>query len=76
MRRDGNATIGGRASARSWWNGSSLLQLAGCGDQLETDEERKKRLAQLAQSRQMLTQNSSPAATSLFGGVNGTGVLR
>ena len=49
------------------------------GDQLETDEERKRRLAQIAQQRQLLTQQGSPATASLFGGLsgfNGTGLIR
>jgi hypothetical protein len=57
-----------------------LTAVAGLGDQLETDEQRRKRLAQLQQSQQSLTQNSSPATASLFGsplsGFNGTGLLR
>jgi hypothetical protein len=56
-----------------------LTAVAGLGDQLETDEQRRKRLAQLQQSQQSLTQNSSPAASSLFGGglsgIGGTGRL-
>ena len=53
-----------------------LTGTAGLGDALESDEERKRRLAQIAQQRSLLTQNSSPAASSLFGGLggfNGTG---
>ena len=47
---------------------------------METEEERRKRLAQIAQQRQLLTQSSSPAANSLFGGsalagIGGTGRL-
>jgi hypothetical protein len=56
-----------------------LTAVAGLGDQLETDEQRRKRLAQLQQSQQSLAQNSSPAASSLFGGgisgIGGTGRL-
>ena len=51
----------------------------GFGDQQESDAERRKRLAQLAQSQQSLTQQGSPATQSLFGGIggfNGTGLLR
>ena len=40
---------------------------AGLGDAMETDEERKRRLAQIAQQRSLLTQQGSPAANSLFG---------
>ena len=51
----------------------------GFGDQQETEEERRKRLGMVAQSRQSLTQNASPAASSLFGGgisgIGGTGRL-
>jgi hypothetical protein len=53
---------------------------AGLGDAMETEEERKRRLAQIAQQRSLLTQNASPAASSLFGGgfggFNGTGLIR
>jgi hypothetical protein len=53
---------------------------AGLGDAMETDEERRKRLQQIEQQRSVLIQNSSPAASSLFGspfaGLNGTGLLR
>ena len=58
---------------------AGLTGVAGLGDQLETEEERKRRLAQIAQQRSLLTQNASPATASLFGGiggVNGTGLLR
>jgi hypothetical protein len=51
----------------------------GFGDAAESEEERRKRLAQIAQQRSLLTQNSSPAASSLFGGqggFNGTGLIR
>ena len=49
----------------------------GFGDQQESDEQRKRRLAQLAQSQQSLTQNASPATASLLGGglSGGTGRL-
>ena len=53
--------------------------MGGFGDATETEEERRKRLAQIAQQRGLLTQNSSPATASLFGGIsgfNGTGLLR
>lgn len=56
-----------------------LTAVAGLGDQMESDEQRRKRLAQLAQSQQSLTQQGSPAAASLFGGglsgIGGTGRL-
>ena len=52
-----------------------LTGVAGLGDQMESDEERRKRLAQLALSRQTLSPQASPAATSLFGGSNG-GMVR
>ena len=59
---------------------AGLTGVAGLGDQLESDEERKKRLAQIAQQRQLLTQRGSPATQSLFGspfaGFNGTGLIR
>ena len=51
----------------------------GFGDATETEEERRKRLQQIAQQRSVLTQNASPAASSLFGGLggfNGTGLIR
>ena len=41
--------------------------MGGVGDALETPEERKRKLAQLQQSQQSLTQNASPATASLFG---------
>jgi hypothetical protein len=44
---------------------------AGLGDAMETEEERRRRLAQIAQQRQLLTQSGSPAASSLFGGLGG-----
>jgi hypothetical protein len=44
-----------------------LTAVAGLGVQLESDEERKRRLAQLALSRGQLTQSASPASASLFG---------
>ena len=51
----------------------------GFGDAQESEEERRKRLAQLQQSRQSLTQQGSPATASLFGGglagIGGTGRL-
>ena len=57
----------------------------GFGDQtMESDEERKRRLAQIAQQRGLLTQNASPATSalglggSMFGGIggrNGTGLI-
>ena len=51
----------------------------GFGDQQETEEERRKRLGMVAQQRSALTQNASPAASSLFGGglagIGGTGRL-
>ena len=57
-----------------------LTGTAGLGDAMETDEERRKRLQQLQQSRGQLTQQGSPATQSLFGspfaGFNGTGLLR
>ena len=57
-----------------------LTGTAGLGDATETDEQRRKRLAQLQQSQQSLTQQGSPATNSLFGspfaGFNGTGLLR
>ena len=56
-----------------------LTGTAGLGDALESEEERKRRLAQIAQQRALLTQNASPAASSLFGGLggfNGTGLIR
>jgi hypothetical protein len=46
---------------------------AGLGDAMETEEERRKRLGMVAQQRGQLTQNASPAANSLFGGLGGTG---
>ena len=52
---------------------------AGLGDAMETEEERRKRLGMVAQQRSLLTQNASPAASSLFGGLGGlggTGLLR
>ena len=53
---------------------------AGLGDAMETEEERRKRLQQIAQQRSLLTQNASPATASLFGsplsGFNGTGLIR
>ena len=58
---------------------AGLTGVAGLADQLETDEERKRTLAQIAQQRSLLTQNASPAASSLFGGLggfNGTGLIR
>ena len=52
----------------------------GLGDAMESEEERRKRLQQIAQQRQLLSQQGSPAATSLFGspfgGLGGTGLLR
>lgn len=53
----------------------------GFGDQQESDEERKRRLAQIEQQRGLLTQQGSPATQSLFGGspfggIGGTGLLR
>ena len=53
--------------------------MGGMGDATETEEERRRRLAQIAQQRSLLTQNASPAASSLFGGLggfNGTGLIR
>ena len=58
---------------------AGLTGVAGLGDQLETEDERKKRLAMIAQQRGLLTQQGSPATQSLFGGIggyNGTGLLR
>ena len=56
-----------------------LTSVSGLGDQLESPEERRKRLQQLAMSQQSLTQNASPATASLFGGglsgIGGTGRL-
>ena len=55
----------------------------GFGDTtMETPEERRKRLAQLAQSQQSLTQQGSPATSalglggSMFGTMSSTGLLR
>jgi hypothetical protein len=48
--------------------------MGGFGDATETEEERRKRLAQIAQQRSLLTQNSSPAAASLFGSAFGGGL--
>jgi hypothetical protein len=60
--------------------GGMLPGMGGFGDATESEEERKRRLAQIAQQRSLLTQNSSPAASSLFGsplsGFNGTGLIR
>ncbi len=56
-----------------------LTGTAGLGDAMETEEERRRRLQQLQQSRGQLTQQGSPATQSLFGGIggyNGTGLLR
>ena len=57
-----------------------LTGVAGLGDAMETEEERRKRLQQIAQQRQLLSQQGSPAAASLFGsplsGFNGTGLIR
>ena len=54
--------------------------MGGFGDAQESEEERRKRLAQVAQQRGLLTQQGSPATASLFGsplsGFNGTGLLR
>lgn len=50
----------------------------GFGDSQETEEERRKRLGMVAQQRQLLTPQASPATNSLFGGIdgiNGTGRL-
>jgi hypothetical protein len=58
---------------------AGITGMAGLGDAMETEEERERRLAQIAQQRALLTQNSSPAASSLFGGIggfNGTGLIR
>ena len=56
-----------------------LTGTAGLGDATETDEQRRKRLAQLQQSQQSLTHQGSPATASLFGGgisgIGGTGRL-
>ena len=53
--------------------------MGGMGDATESPEERRKRLAQILQSQQSLTQQGSPAASSLFGspfaGIGGTGRL-
>jgi hypothetical protein len=57
---------------------AGITGMAGLGDAMETEEERERRLAQIAQQRALLTQNSSPAASSLFGGIggfNGTGLI-
>ena len=52
----------------------------GFGDATETEEERRKRLGMVAQQRGLLTQQGSPAASSLvgspLGGFNGTGLIR
>ena len=48
--------------------------MGGSGDQLESEEERRKRLGMVAQQRSLLTQNSSPAAASLFGSAFGSGL--
>lgn len=57
-----------------------LPGMGGFGDAQEPEEERRKRLAQVAQQRGLLTQQGSPAASSLFGsplgGFNGTGLIR
>ena len=53
--------------------------MGGMGDATESPEERRKRLAQIEQQRSALTQQGSPAASSLFGGLggfNGTGLIR
>ena len=59
---------------------NQLPGMGGFGDAQETEEERRKRLAQIAQQRGLLTQQGSPAASSLFGsplgGFNGTGLIR
>ena len=49
--------------------GGGVAGMGGFGDQLESEDERRKRLAQIAQQRGLLTQNASPAASSLFGSV-------
>ena len=53
--------------------------MGGFGDATESEEERRKRLAQIAQQRQLLTPQASPATASLFGGglagIGGTGRL-
>ena len=46
---------------------------AGLGDAMETEEERRKRLGMVAQSRGQLTQQGSPATNALFGGLGGIG---
>ena len=75
------ATNGFSPAGRSLFGGgvggmAGLTGVAGLGDQLETDEERKRRLAQIAQQRSLLTQNASPATASLFGSMTSTGLLR
>ena len=45
--------------------------MGGMGDAMESPEERRKRLQQIELQRQSLTQNASPASTSLFGGMGG-----
>jgi hypothetical protein len=55
-----------------------ITGIAGLGDAMETEEERRKRQGMVAQSRGQLTQQGSPATQSLFGGIggiNGTGRL-
>ena len=74
-----NSTMSSAGQALGLGSIPGLTAAAGLGDQLETDEQRRKRLAQLQQSQQSLTQNSSPATASLFGGglagIGGTGRL-
>ena len=53
-----------------------LTSVSGLGDASESPEERRKRLTQIAQQRQLLSQQGSPAANSLFGSMTSTGLLR
>ena len=75
-----NSTMSPAGQALGLGSIPGITGTAGLGDALESDEERKRRLAMLAQSRQSLTQQGSPATQSLFdspfAGFNGTGLLR
>ena len=55
---------------------NNLVGVSGLGDQLESEAERKRRLAQIAQQRQLLSPQASPATASLFGSMTSTGLLR